>query len=131
MGLVLGDRVCVGPGGSESKAIDPNSVATSGRMGRLRYCGPVEFASGIWVGIELDEAFGKNNGSVNGVFYFDCEEKHGIFAPIGRVYKVSRTSGEVRPCVVESNGGRRSASTPLQNIPIDVSHVGAKVDTGE
>ncbi|VUZ55936.1 unnamed protein product [Hymenolepis diminuta] len=130
MGLALGDRVCVGPGGSESKAIDPNSVATSGRMGRLRYCGPVEFASGIWVGIELDEAFGKNNGSVNGVFYFDCEEKHGIFAPIGRVYKVSRTSGEVRPCVVESNGGRRSVSTPLQNIPIDVSHVGAKVDTG-
>ncbi|VDO00213.1 unnamed protein product [Rodentolepis nana] len=130
MGLALGDRVCVGPGGSESKSIDPNAVATSGRMGRLKYCGPVEFASGIWVGIELDEAFGKNNGSVNGVFYFDCEENHGIFAPIGRVYKVSRTSGQVRPCVVNSNGTRRSTPTPLQNIPIDVSHVGAKVDTG-
>ncbi|KAM7533235.1 hypothetical protein Aperf_G00000119913 [Anoplocephala perfoliata] len=134
MGLALGDRVCVGPGGSEassmSKSISPSSVATNGRMGRLRYCGPVEFASGVWVGIELDEAYGKNNGSVNGISYFDCEEKHGIFAPIGRVYKVSRTSGQVRPCFIEPNGGRRSTPTPLQNIPIDVSHVGAKVDTG-
>lgn len=134
MGLALGDRVCVGPGGSEansgSKLINPSSVATNGRMGRLRYCGPVEFASGIWVGIELDEAYGKNNGSVNGISYFDCEEKHGIFAPIGRVYKVSRTSGQVRPCFIEPNGGRRPTPTPMQNIPIDVSHVGAKVDTG-
>ena len=70
MGLALGDRVCVGPGGGASSegamSFSPAAV-TSGRLGRLRYCGPVEFASGVWVGIELDEAFGKNNGSVNGV----------------------------------------------------------------
>ncbi|KAL5963164.1 CAP-Gly domain-containing linker protein 3 [Taenia solium] len=132
MGLALGDRVCVGPGGGSSEGsakFTAATAATSGRMGRLRYCGPVEFASGVWVGIELDEAYGKNNGSVNGVSYFECAANHGIFAPIGRVYKVSRTSGQIRPCFVEANG-RRSTPTPLQNIPVDVSHVGAKVDTG-
>ncbi|VDD75009.1 unnamed protein product [Mesocestoides corti] len=133
MGLAIGDRVCVGPGSSASAsggtAPSPKPT-TSGRMGRLRYCGPVEFASGIWVGIELDEAFGKNDGSVNGVTYFECTEKHGIFAPIGRVYKVSRSSGQVRPFCVEPNG-KRATPTPVQNTPIDVSHVGAKVDTGK
>ena len=63
------------------------------------------------------------------IAYFECPAKHGIFAPIGRVYKVNRSSGQVRPCCVESNG-KRSTPTPLQNIPVDVSHVGAKVDTG-
>ncbi|KAH9277604.1 CAP-Gly domain-containing linker protein 4 [Echinococcus granulosus] len=132
MGLALGDRVCVGPGGGSSEAsakFSATAAATSGRMGRLRYCGPVEFASGVWVGIELDEAYGKDNGSVNGVSYFECAPNHGIFAPIGRVYKVSRTNGQIRPCFVEANG-RRSTPTPLQNIPVDVSHVSAKVDTG-
>lgn len=67
MGLSLGDRVCVGPGGSSASAKMTTSSSTGGRMGRLRYCGPVDFASGCWVGVELDDAFGKNDGSVGGV----------------------------------------------------------------
>ena len=41
-------------------------------MGTLRYCGPAEFAAGIWAGIELDDAGGKNDGSVRGISYFQC-----------------------------------------------------------
>lgn len=101
MGLSLGDRVCVGPGGGVPPRFtlsgEPEGGGTggshvTGRMGHLRYCGPVCFASGIWVGVELDEAYGKNDGTVNGVQYFECAAKHGIFAPIGRVYKVSRSN---------------------------------------
>ena len=34
---------------------------------------------GYFVGIQLDEPFGKNNGMFNGVQYFECLNKYGIF----------------------------------------------------
>ncbi len=47
------------------------------QSGVLKFCGPTKFASGIWAGIELDETAGKNDGSVSGVRYFTCQQKHG------------------------------------------------------
>ena len=38
-----------------------------------------QFAVGRWVGIELDEPKGKNDGSVSDVRYFTCPAEHGIF----------------------------------------------------
>ncbi|KAL0268806.1 UNVERIFIED_CONTAM: hypothetical protein PYX00_010619 [Menopon gallinae] len=47
--------------------------------GVVAFLGPTEFASGIWVGVELDAPTGKNDGVVQGVRYFSCKPKHGIF----------------------------------------------------
>ena len=47
------------------------------QTGTLRYCGPTEFAGGLWAGIELDDEAGKNDGSVAGISYFQCSPKHG------------------------------------------------------
>ena len=47
--------------------------------GIVAYIGSTDFAPGVWVGIILDEAKGKNNGSVQGKSYFECAEKHGMF----------------------------------------------------
>ena len=45
------------------------------------------FFKGVWYGIELDRPVGKNDGSVNGVKYFSCQMKHGVFAPLSRIQK--------------------------------------------
>jgi dynactin complex subunit len=47
------------------------------QTGTLRYCGPTEFANGIWAGIELDDPGGKNDGSIGGISYFQCPHNHG------------------------------------------------------
>ncbi|XP_072548601.1 kinesin-like protein KIF13A isoform X3 [Salminus brasiliensis] len=49
------------------------------RCGTVHYVGGVEFAQGIWVGVELDRAVGKHNGTVQGRVYFRCATGHGVF----------------------------------------------------
>ncbi|XP_058451101.1 restin homolog isoform X3 [Malaya genurostris] len=70
--LAVGDRVIVSSG-------------FGSRPGILKYLGETQFANGTWCGIQLDEASGKNDGSVDGVKYFDCPDKCGIFVPIAKV----------------------------------------------
>ncbi|GAM18653.1 hypothetical protein SAMD00019534_018280, partial [Acytostelium subglobosum LB1] len=52
-----------------------------GRIGSVAYIGKVEgAASGYWIGISLDLPQGKNNGTLKGVRYFDCQgDKYGCF----------------------------------------------------
>ncbi|KAK8038945.1 CAP-Gly domain-containing protein [Apiospora rasikravindrae] len=52
---------------------------TDGRKATVRFVGQTHFASGDWVGVELDDDGGKNDGSVQGERYFDCEMGRGMF----------------------------------------------------
>ncbi|XP_035829126.1 CAP-Gly domain-containing linker protein 3 [Aplysia californica] len=107
LGLATGDKILVG----------------GVKSGILRYCGPTEFSSGVWAGVELDEPAGKNNGSVGGICYFSCPNNYGIFAPISKITKLGAPQRTRTP----------PASRRLSNkdaVAIDVSKVTARVDTG-
>lgn len=65
----IGDRVVVG-------GVQP---------GTLKFKGPTSFANGFWAGVELDKSEGSNNGTYDGVVYFACNERHGIFAPPDKI----------------------------------------------
>uniref|UniRef100_A0A8C9S163 Centrosomal protein 350 n=1 Tax=Scleropages formosus TaxID=113540 RepID=A0A8C9S163_SCLFO len=58
------------------------------QLGTLRFKGLASFAKGFWAGVELDESEGSNNGTYDGVVYFECKERHGIFAPPDKISRV-------------------------------------------
>ena len=65
-------------------------MLTDRRKGIVRFSGETAFSPGHWFGIELEKALGKNDGSVNGVRYFQCGANHGLFATGSRILRVLR-----------------------------------------
>jgi dynactin 1 len=68
-----------------------------GRHAIVRFVGATGFAPGEWVGVELDEASGKNDGSVKGERYFDCDTNHGMFLRAAGVSSIVSLPPVTRP----------------------------------
>lgn len=86
------------------------------KPGHVQFIGGTQFAPGQWAGIVLDEPIGKNDGSVAGVRYFQCEDGRGIFT---RPSKLSKTALPEK----ETNG-RQASPAP------EVSATSEPVPTG-
>jgi len=54
---------------------------TDGKFrGEIRYIGKVpDLGDGFFVGVALDEPWGDCNGCVNGIKYFESDDKYGVF----------------------------------------------------
>lgn len=105
IGLRLGDRVMI----------------AGQKAGTLRFCGSTEFSAGLWAGVELDKAEGKNDGSVAGVQYFTCRFRYGIFAPLS---KITKPLERHKPSAMKT-------STPIRPPRrIDLSRATSKINTG-
>ncbi|KAL6043966.1 hypothetical protein STEG23_008338 [Scotinomys teguina] len=60
-------------------------LTSSNEMATVRYVGPTDFASGIWLGLELRSAKGKNDGAVGDKRYFTCKPNYGVLVRPSRV----------------------------------------------
>lgn len=96
------------------------TVETSaGQQGLVKYVGPIHFAHGTYVGIELATAEGKNDGSVRGQRYFSCAEDHGLFVKSSNNLRVvastrpTATTAPSRPAATTSTTASRTRPTSV------------------
>ncbi|XP_030557743.1 kinesin-like protein KIF13A isoform X4 [Drosophila novamexicana] len=68
--VTLPEWIAVG----ESVLIRPYNTS-----GVISFVGTTHFQPGAWIGVALDTPTGKNDGTVQGIQYFQCKPKHGIF----------------------------------------------------
>ncbi|KAG6911272.1 hypothetical protein DXG01_002111 [Tephrocybe rancida] len=89
-------------------------VTTAQGKGVVRYSGVTSFSKGKWVGIELYEQNGKNDGTVQGVAYFTCKPSYGIFIRSSQIKSTHGSEIERPAPVVRPNlGHQRTNSSGL------------------
>lgn len=93
----LGDRVSTGAG--------PNM-----KQGLIAFIGETQFSAGEWIGIVLDSPEGKNDGSVAGVVYFECEPNFGLFVKAAQVKLVA---AQHQPPPLQASPAAAVASSPV------------------
>ncbi|XP_067348183.1 CAP-Gly domain-containing linker protein 2 isoform X2 [Channa argus] len=76
------------------------------KQGIIAYLGETQFAPGQWAGVILNDLVGKNDGSVSGVRYFECQALQGIF---------TRPSKLTRQPVGEGSDSHSADSISAQN----------------
>ncbi|UXI17324.1 hypothetical protein NH340_JMT03267 [Sarcoptes scabiei] len=145
---------------SERKSVsfnnDPDSFMIGDRVwiqgikpGYIVYIGMVEFAKGEWAGIVLDKPEGKNDGSVHGVRYFQCQPNRGLFTRLHRLsrypidvidwnnnpidvikrndsQKADYQTDSTYPYDDDSSQRTQSSSSDQTSIPISVENVSRK-----
>lgn len=107
--------------GSPDFQIGDRVWVNGNKPGYVQFIGGTQFAPGQWAGIVLDEPIGKNDGSVAGVRYFQCEDGKGIFT---RPSKLSKTALPEK----EANGRQGSpapgASATSESAPAGTTSTG-------
>jgi len=79
-------------------------VTTVQGRGVVRFRGHTNFAPGKWVGVELYEKNGKNDGTYDGIKYFTCTLGYGIF---------------VRPAAIKGTHGSELEATTSVRLSFD------------
>uniref|UniRef100_A0A3B3R0K7 CAP-Gly domain containing linker protein 2 n=1 Tax=Paramormyrops kingsleyae TaxID=1676925 RepID=A0A3B3R0K7_9TELE len=79
------------------------------KPGCIHYLGETQFAPGQWAGVVLNEPVGKNDGSVGGVRYFECQPMQGIF---------TRPSKLTRQPMADASDAHSTDSLTAQNLTL-------------
>uniref|UniRef100_A0A8C0F921 Dynactin subunit 1 n=1 Tax=Bubo bubo TaxID=30461 RepID=A0A8C0F921_BUBBB len=105
-------------------------VIGKGHRGTVAYVGATLFATGKWVGVILDEAKGKNDGTVQGRKYFTCEENHGIFVRQSQIQVFEDGADTTSPETPESAALKvPKRGTEEENLRSQVRDLEEKLET--
>ncbi|XP_016838153.1 restin homolog isoform X2 [Nasonia vitripennis] len=97
------------------------------KPGQIAYIGETQFAPGDWAGIVLDEPIGKNDGSVAGCRYFQCEPKRGIFSRLTRLTRQPiHGVSPISPSESVKGSLNKSMSPSLNNSTTSLASVSQK-----
>ncbi|XP_026640023.1 CAP-Gly domain-containing linker protein 1 isoform X9 [Microtus ochrogaster] len=99
------------------------------KPGFIQFLGETQFAPGQWAGIVLDEPIGKNDGSVAGVRYFQCEPLKGIFTRPSKLTRKVQAEDEangLQTAPVRTASPLSTAAATPSNIPHKSSQSTAK-----
>ncbi|KAF2973999.1 hypothetical protein EK904_014168 [Melospiza melodia maxima] len=107
------------------------------KPGVIQYLGETQFAPGQWAGVVLDDPVGKNDGSVGGVRYFECQPLQGIFTRPSKLTRQPVAEGSDAPSVDSLTAQNLSlhsgtATPPLSTrvIPLRESVLNSAMKTG-
>uniref|UniRef100_A0A7M4EFG3 Dynactin subunit 1 n=1 Tax=Crocodylus porosus TaxID=8502 RepID=A0A7M4EFG3_CROPO len=119
-----GTRMSVEASGKPLKVGSRVEVIGKGYRGTVAYVGATLFATGKWVGVILDEAKGKNDGSVQGRKYFTCEENHGIFVRQSQIQVFEDGADTTSPETPESSSLKVPKRGTSHISPVNSCHPG-------
>ncbi|XP_048248867.1 kinesin-like protein KIF13B isoform X7 [Haliotis rufescens] len=123
------DRLHDGPVPSwiqEGEFVTVTSSRVGPKTGVVRFVGNVEFAAGPWIGVELDLPEGKNDGSVNGVRYFKCRHRHGVFVRTEKLIWDKKRKGSRKSL----SSSRRSLVGSSSNLSHSSSNISQQTGAG-
>ncbi|CAF3949096.1 unnamed protein product [Adineta steineri] len=98
---------------SNNSFVIGDRVTANGKSGAVAFIGPTKFADGEWIGIILDEAQGKNDGSYEGTRYFETEANRGLFCRAAKVQRLVQNGANSGGGGGETSGSVKSQTTPL------------------
>ncbi|XP_040433398.1 CAP-Gly domain-containing linker protein 1 isoform X7 [Cygnus olor] len=99
------------------------------KPGFIQFLGETQFAPGQWAGIVLDEPIGKNDGSVAGVRYFQCEPLRGIFTRPSKLTRKVLTEDEANGTQA-AHASRATSPTSTSTVSVVSSSPAALPPSG-
>ncbi|XP_067293890.1 CAP-Gly domain-containing linker protein 2 isoform X2 [Pseudorasbora parva] len=99
------------------------------KPGVIAYLGETQFSPGQWAGVVLNDLVGKNDGSVNGVRYFECQPLQGIFTRPSKLMRQPVGDGGDEQQNAQLQGGA-GASGQRVVMPLREGMLNSSVKTG-
>ncbi|KAM9333693.1 CAP-Gly domain-containing linker protein 2 isoform 2-T2 [Pholidichthys leucotaenia] len=108
------------------------------KPGVIAYLGETQFAPGQWAGVILNDLVGKNDGSVGGVRYFECQPLQGIFTrpskltrqPVGEGSDGHSTDSTTQNQTQQGGGGGSAPTGQRVVVPLREGLLNSAVKTG-